>query len=260
MLNRVESALLQLRQTKPMVLCLTNYVTMDFMANALLALGAAAIMSTDEREIEKLIAISHAVNINIGTLEPEFVKRCTLAVEIAKHYKKPVVLDPVGSGASSIRTKTARELMRFADIIRGNASEIMALLEEEHKTFGVESMHQVSEAKDFANKLAKTLDCTVVVSGEEDYITDGVYHNSLKYGSFLMPLVIGMGCSLSAVIAAFRAVILDSYEASTLATAYFSLCGSLTQKTSAKPGTFRATFMDELYAANFKEMRQLCVK
>ena len=238
----LKESLKKLRETKPLVLCLTNYVTMDFMANSLLALGAAPIMSCDDRELEELIQMSHAININMGTLNAEFIDRCK------KVTGKPVILDPVGAGASFIRTKSARELMVSADIIRGNASEIMALLENENKTLGVESMHQVNDAKISANKLAEMLKCTVVVSGEEDFITDGIQLKSLMFGSPVMPLVTGMGCALTAVIAAFRAVIPNSFEAASLATAYFGMCGSAVHEKINKPGSFRTAFIDELYS------------
>lgn len=238
----LKASLKKLREIKPLVLCLTNYVTMDFMANSLLALGAAPIMSCDERELEELIQMSHAVNINIGTLNADFIERCKRVTG------KPIVLDPVGAGASIVRTQSARELMVAADIIRGNASEIMALLENENKTLGVESMHQVNDAKNSANKLAEMLKCTVVISGEEDFITNGIKQQSLNFGSPVMPLITGMGCTLTAVIAAFRAVIPDAFEAALVGTAYFGMCGSSVHKKTNKPGSFRTAFIDELYS------------
>ena len=246
MINKINTALAKLRQTKPLVLCLTNYVTMDFMANSLLALGAAPIMSCATEEIEELIKIAQAVNINIGTLNAEFIARCEVAIKFAQRYGKPIVLDPVGAGASLLRTASARRLMVFTDIIRGNASEIMALMEDEHQTHGVESTQQVQNAKDIAFKLAKTLGCTVVVSGEEDFVTDGSRQELLKFGSPIMSRITGMGCALTAVIAAFRAVMPDPFSAAAIATAYFGLCGNLAHSKTNQPGTFRAAFIDAL--------------
>lgn len=257
MLHDLEKALIQLRQLKPLVLCLTNYVTMDFMANCLLSLGAAPIMSHDTRELEELVRISHVVNLNIGTLDREFIERVYTAAQLAQKYKKPIILDPVGAGATHVRTASARDLMEHADIVRGNASEIMALLDNINKTLGVESTHHVADAAQSASILASNHQCIVVVSGEHDIVTDGQKNERLTFGSPLMPLVTGMGCTLTAVIAAFRAVVPNSYEAATLATAYFSLCGSIAAKKADKPGSFRTLFIDELYAADFAQMREV---
>lgn len=245
--NLIRAAKADIKTRKPIILCLTNFVTMDFMANSLLALGAAPIMSCDDRELEELITISNAVNLNIGTLDAAFISRCKKAAEMAKRHHKPVILDPVGAGASHIRTQSARELMPFADIIRGNASEIMALLDTKVNSAGVESTQTTATARDSADKLARNLKNTVIVSGKEDYITDGLRHESLHFGSPLMPLVTGMGCTLTAVVAAFRAVVSDSFDATRLATAYYGLCGSFAEQKAATPGAFRTAFIDTLY-------------
>ena len=257
MFHDLEKVLTQLRTTKPLVLCLTNQVTMDFMANCLLSLGAAPIMTQDIREMGELVQISHAINLNIGTLDAAFIERAELATQLAAQYNKPIILDPVGAGATFVRTDSSRSLMLSANIIRGNASEIMALLENIDKSLGVESTHLVSDATHSATLLAKNHQCTVVVSGEQDFVTDGQQEERLAFGSSLMPLVTGMGCALTAVIAAFKAVTIDSYEAACLATAYFSLCGSLAAQKTDKPGSFRTLFIDELYSADFAAMRRV---
>ncbi len=257
MINQLKTKISDLRKSKPLVLCLTNYVTMDFMANSLLALGAAPIMSVCDAEIEELIKIAHVININIGTLNDESIARYYKAAKFAKQYHKPLILDPVGAGASMIRTKCARELMKDADIIRGNASEIMALLDDHSKTLGVESLNPTSQAKDQANILANKFNCTVVISGAEDFITDGKRQESLKFGSPLMPFITGMGCTLTAVIAAFRATINDSFEAAKYATSYFGLCGNLANIKADKPATFRSAFIDELYAADTESISKI---
>lgn len=247
MINLIQTARSNIKEKKPIVLCLTNYVTMDFMANSLLALGAAPIMSCDDHELEELINISHSVYLNIGTLDNAFITRCHKAALIAKSCGKPVILDPVGAGASFIRTQGAQTLMPFADIIRGNASEIMSLIDMQTTTAGVESTQTTHVAKESADALAKQLDCTVVVSGQEDYITNGKQQASLHGGSPLMPLITGMGCTLTAVIAAFRGVLPDSFQAGLLATAYFGMCGELAEQKSTLPGSFKTAFMDALY-------------
>lgn len=254
MITTIGTALADIKKNKPLILCLTNVVTMDFMANSLLALGAAPIMSCDDSELDELIRMSQAVNLNIGTLDSAFIKRCKIATDIAKHHNKPIILDPVGAGASLSRTQSARELMAFANIIRGNASEIMALMDHHISTTGVESTHATSLAKESANRLATELNCTVIVSGEEDYITNGRQQESFTFGSSIMPLITGMGCTLTAVVAAFRSVIPDSFRAAHLATAYFGMCGTLTERQTKSPGSFRSAFIDTLYATNLESL------
>jgi len=257
MLTNLEHALTLLRRQKPLVLCLTNQVTMDFMANCLLSLGAAPVMTQDAEELEELIFISQAININIGTLDHAFLERAKHALTQTNTLAKPIILDPVGAGATRLRTRAAKTLANGADIIRGNASEIMALVDNAHQTLGVESTHNVSDAKQSARTLANQHQCTVVVSGAEDFITDGSKDHALTFGSPLMPLVTGMGCALTAVIAAFRAVISSPYEAACIGTNYFSLCGSLAAKKGDKPGSFRTLFIDELYTADIQAMGRI---
>lgn len=247
MISKINHAINTIVSTKPLILNITNMVTMDLMANGLLALGAAPLMSTCDEELEALVRISHAVNMNIGTLDKAFIERCQEVALLAQQYQKPVILDPVGAGASDIRTKTAKLLLPFVDIVRGNASEIMSLVDINVQTSGVESVHSTMQAKEHACALAKQHQITVVVSGEIDYVTNGTQEIELNYGSAVMPLVTGMGCLLTAVIAAFHAVNPHPFEAATLATAYYGLCGSAAEKMSPRPGNFRSAFIDALY-------------
>lgn len=257
MINRIESTLRRLHDARPLILCLTNFVTMDFVANCLLAVGASPVMSVDAAEFEELVQMSQAVYINLGTLDKAFISRAHQLVELANRYGKPVILDPVGAGASVLRSQTARDLMVYADIIRGNASEIMSLAGDSRQTRGVDATQSVNHAKDAALFLADLTHAAVVVSGALDFIVRGKQQASLNYGSHLMPLVTGMGCALTAVIAAFRAVESDSFEASLQAAAWFSLCGSLSALKTDRPGSFRATFIDYLYAADFEAIRNI---
>ena len=261
MIKQISEALAKLIKAKPLVLNLTNSVTQDFMANSLLAIGAAPIMTESNEELEELIKIASSVNINIGTLSKKFIERCEKAIFLAKQYKKPIVFDPVGSGASLIRTKTANNFIRHVDIVRGNASEIISLQENAiGKTFGVESTNSIVEAKNIAIELSKKYNITVIVSGPTDFITDGERESEILFGSPLMSRITGMGCTLTAVIAAFRGVLDDSFESAKFAVGYFGLCGELAAKQAATPGTFRTNFIDALYEANVIKMGAVYVK
>lgn len=256
-IDYMASLIEKIRATKPLALNLTNYVTMDMIANSLLALGAPPIMTVCDEELEELISITGSLYINIGTLDTAFIQRCHAAIEIAASLKKPIILDPVGAGASRIRTETATAMLPHADIIRGNASEILALQNASSQTKGVETRHTTSDASDTAVEIAKTYDCTVVISGPIDFVTNGTATRDIPYGSTLMPLITGMGCTLTAVIAAFHAVESNAFEAARAATTYFGLCGQYAGHITKHPGSFRTAFIDMLHAADFNALRDL---
>ncbi len=245
--NILETELMKLRQQKPLVLCLTNYVTMDFTANCLLSIGAAPIMSECLTEISELLQISNALYLNLGTLNPKFLERAQYAVECAQASHKPVILDPVGAGASNTRTQAARHFLPYAAIVRGNASEIMALTEDNSGTAGVESIHQVSDAQQTADNLARQYQNIIVISGAEDYITDGSQNILQTDGHPLMSRITGMGCSLTAVIAAFCTQNSAYFNATHNAVTFFNQAGSKAALKTSAPGTFKAMFIDELY-------------
>lgn len=257
MINKLKDNLTILRDTKPLILCLTNKVTMDFVANSLLSLGASPIISTSIDEIEELVIISQAVYINIGTINKEFIKLIRSACIEAKKYRKPIILDPVGVGASEIRTETIQDILPFIDIIRGNASEILAINNQYYKTRGVDSTHKVVDTLQAAKAIASQYNITVMVSGADDFVTDNNRQQILSFGSDLMSLVTGMGCSLVAAISAFRAINPVSYEATLYAACYFSLVGQMTAISAKAPGSFKTLFIDNLYQPDWDKMREL---
>jgi len=258
MKNDIQYALSTLKKNKPLILNLTNFVTMEFMANSLLAIGAAPIMTCSEKELDELIKMSSAININIGTLTDDFINLAKQAVSLANYYEKPIIFDPVGAGASKIRTQTARELMYHATIIRGNASEVLALLDDDVKSHGVESTLNTKHIKESAIKCSSMIDTTLVISGKVDLIIKGNHHYENHYGDDLMTSITGMGCTLSAVIAAFSAVISEPFEAAKLATCYYSYCGMFAKLSAKTPGRYKSTFIDALYQAESNEKEALC--
>jgi len=253
MIEKIQSCLERIRQTKPLVLNITNYVTMDFMANSLLALGVAPIMSEDVDELEELGALASTINLNIGTLNAQFLERASKVISL---QGKPVILDPVGAGATKSRTKAALEFLPYVRIVRGNASEIMALHTNHNKTLGIESTHASQQAINAAKALSSQHKLVVAISGETDIVVDSVHTQSLSFGSPLMQRVVGMGCTLTAVIAAFRAVEKDAFQAALLGTAYFGLCGEQAANKSKTPGSFKTAFIDSLYEPDFKGMHE----
>lgn len=257
MIPAIEAHLMRLRKCKPLILNCTNYVTMDFMANSLLAMGAAPMMSVCPEEIPELVAMASAININLGTLDSAFVAYCVRVVEMAQKHKKPVLLDPVGAGASNMRTQSAKMLMPYADVMRGNASEIIALAGDKGNTLGVESTCGAEQAYAVAADLAKRTGSIIVVSGDKDLITDGKNQAQVPYGSKLMARVTGMGCAMTATLAAFVATSEDYFAACVRGAQYFALCGMQAASVSSHAGTFRTCFIDALHAADFEKLGKL---
>ena len=246
----------QLKEAKPLILSLTNFVTMDFVANCLLAVGASPIVCVCEDELEELVSISSAIYINIGTLNDDFIRLIRRAAVLSLQYDKPIVFDPVGCGASRLRTNVASELVGRCQLVRGNASEIMALGSASFSTKGVDSVHKVEDAITAATHIAKQ-GVKVFVSGDVDHVTDGRYAKKIRFGSPMMTRVTGMGCALTAVIAAVIAIKPEPFAAAIIGGQYFSLCGELVSKKHQQPGSFKSAFIDMLYAPDFEAMRKL---
>ena len=238
-----------LREKSPLVHNITNYVAMNFSANALLAIGASPVMAHAVEEMDDMVAIASALVINIGTLDTEWVRGMLTAGRAAHRMGKPIVLDPVGVGATPYRTETAWEIIRecHPTIIRGNASEIMALVNADIKSKGVDSSQSSDNAVESARQLAKTTGAVVVISGPTDYITDGIRTETVTYGSPLMTRVTAMGCTASSIVGAFAAINPDPIEAATHAMMAMGICGERAVAKNASPGSLLINFVDELY-------------
>lgn len=248
MLNQHIELAHHIKIEKPLILNLTNDVTMDFIANGLISLGASPIMTKSIEELEDLVAISHAMVINIGTLDGDFLKRCDKASDLANKYNKPLVLDPVGAGASQYRTEVCQYLLeRYQfSVVRGNASEIMSLNHADIQTKGVDSLKETCDAVDVGKVLSNQHDVIVAISGQTDAIIQGEHVAFSSKGSDLMPQITGSGCLLTAVIAAFVSVEGEFFKATQSAVHYYGACGELAAKKAKGPGTFKPLFIDAL--------------
>lgn len=234
------------RAQKPLVVNITNYVVMNNTANALLAIGASPIMAHSKQEMAEMMSFAGALVINIGTLDSVWVPRMEYAVEQANTNQKIIVLDPVGCGASKLRTDTATNILRAADrlIVRGNASEIIALAGEKGNGKGVDSLDASETAINSGQFLANEYQCSVVISGETDYIITQTGVTKCQNGDSMMPYVTGMGCTHSALTGAFAAVG-DSTGAA--ATAVLGVAGEIAAEKSAGPGSLQINLLDALY-------------
>jgi len=242
----------RVRSQAPLVHNITNYVVMNNTANALLAIGASPVMAHAVEEVAEMAALASALVINIGTLSQEWIKAMGLAMGAARKHGVPIVFDPVGAGATGYRTRTCLDLLEQAapSVIRGNASEIMALAGDAVQTKGVDSSAAASDAEHAALALAATYACVVCVSGAVDLITDGQRLARVRNGHPMMPKVTGLGCTASAMVGAFCAVNNDPFAATIHAMMTMGICGELAAAQAAGPGTLQVQLIDAFYNLN----------
>lgn len=250
------SALGLIREANPLVHSITNYVVMNSTANVLLAMGASPIMAHAAEEMEEIVAFPGAMVINIGTLSNEWIKAMIMAVELAHKSGKPWVLDPVGAGATTLRTDTAKRLLDTAkpSVIRGNPSEILALAHEGAKTKGVDSINKMEDAVSAAKAIAKDLGTVVAITGEKDLVTDGDRSLVITGGHHMMAKVTGTGCAASVIVGAFLTVEKDSLLAAAFGLAFFGVAGAKAGMQTDWPGTFWTNTVDQLYAVTPAQM------
>ena len=245
----LSAAIAAVRTKSPLVHSITNYVVMNNSANALLSIGASPVMAHWKDEMEEMTAIAGALVINIGTLDTEWIEGMKAAGLAASRRGTPIVLDPVGAGATSQRTNAAWEIINLCHptIIRGNGSEIMALVDANVKSKGVDSSASSDDALSAAKKLAAETGAVVVISGETDYITNGTDVFTVEGGNPIMTSVTGMGCTATALVGAFAAVESDPMVAATAAMAVMSLAGERAAVNARGNGSMQMHFLDELY-------------
>jgi hydroxyethylthiazole kinase len=245
-----------IREKKPLIHNITNYVVMNYTANALLALGASPVMAHAPNEVEEMVAFAGALVLNIGTLEDDWITSMLKAGKKASEQKTPIILDPVGSGATTLRTNSAKQIIAETrlSVIRGNASEILSLRHEDSQTKGVDSIHSVDEAAQTATILAQELKTTLAITGPVDLITDGKRVIRVANGHPLMGYVTGTGCTATVAIGAFLAVDQDPVSATATALAFFGLAGEVAGKNSDAPGTFMIHLLDALYTISPDEL------
>ncbi len=253
----IEKNLQRLREKKPLVQNITNYVVMNTTANALLALGAASVMAHAIEELEDMLKIADSLVINIGTLDSRWVESFIEAANIAGDLKKPVLLDPVGAGATSYRTNTALKILNTGNVtaLRGNMSEIAALLGK-GTTRGVDtSYYDSNTAQSIAIKAAEEFDLITAVTGPVDYVSDGKKVFEIKNGVELLSRVTGTGCMVSAITGAFLSV--DTpLRAAISALTVFGVAAELAYENSQYPGSFHIELYNSLYRIDEKMLKK----
>jgi hydroxyethylthiazole kinase len=239
----------KIRAEAPLIHNITNYVVMNTTANALLAVGASPVMAHAVGEVEVMVGYARALVLNIGTLSPAWVQAMLRAGRVARQRSIPIVLDPVGAGATPLRTDTALELLREVSptVVRGNASEIRALGSQVGATKGVDSTDAVDSALEAAHTLANRHGLVVSISGPTDIIVGRETVARVHNGHPMMTRVTGMGCTASALTGALLAVESSPALAATQAMVLGGIAGELAAARSQGPGSFQANFLDALY-------------
>jgi hydroxyethylthiazole kinase len=244
-------ALRELRERRPLVHQITNYVVMNETANATLALGALPVMAHAREEVEEMVALAGALVLNIGTLSPHWIEAMLLAGKAANEHGVPVVLDPVGAGATRFRTETARRLLDEVKVavLRGNQGEVATLVGVQAEVRGVESIGAGGAPADLARTAALNLGLVASVTGPIDHVSDGERVLAVANGHELLAAVTGTGCMSSAITGCFLAVARDRpFEAAAGALAAFGVAAEDAARDSKGPGSFHVGLYDALAA------------
>lgn len=241
--------LTKLRDKKPLVHNITNWVVTNVTANALLQIGALPVMAHAREEVEEMVKAAGALVLNIGTLTPPLVEAMMLAGKRANQIGVPVVFDPVGAGATRLRTETSRLLLRELSIaiLRGNSGEISVLAGLGGEVKGVEAVSSGGDRGEIAKQAAREFRTVAALTGPKDYISDGERLLVVGNGHPLLAAVTGTGCMSSAVVAAFAAVTDDYLMAAAAGLAAFGLAAEHASATSRGPGSFQIALSDALY-------------
>ncbi|EHS56160.1 hydroxyethylthiazole kinase [Paenibacillus kribbensis] len=243
--------LTKVHSSNPLVHNMTNVVVTNFTANGLYALGASPVMAYAPEEVADMAKIAGAVVLNIGTLNRELIDAMIIAGQSANAHGVPVLLDPVGAGATRFRTESALRILSEVNIsmVRGNAAEVAHLIGEAREIKGVDAGGSPSSSHvELAVRAARALNTIVVITGKEDVITDGVEVRVINGGDALLTKVTGAGCLLTSVLGAFAAVEPNLLLAGTAGLAFYGAAASRAAARTADqgPGSFQIAFLDEL--------------
>ncbi len=238
----------KMKSNRPLVHCMTNDVVQEITADVLLASGASPAMIIAQEECEDFARIANTLLVNVGTIFPERVQAMVSAIETMNNMNKPWVLDPVAAGVIPWRDEVLKRLLELRPtVVRGNASEIMALVGASNGGKGVDSLDESKNAINAAKALAIKTHGVVAVTGESDFVTDGEEVIEIPGGHVMATLVVGTGCSLSAMVAAFCATCPCPLSATAAALALAKRAQEMAIANSKGPGSFHSAYLDALY-------------
>jgi hydroxyethylthiazole kinase len=255
--SRAVEIMVRVRSSKPLVHQITNFVVMNETANITLCAGALPVMAHARQEVEEMLGAAHALVLNLGTLWPEQVDAMLLAGRRANVRGIPVVLDPVGAGATRFRTESAHRVLDRLSvaIVRGNLAEVATLAGYQANISGVESSGASGDPAEVAAACARKFGCVAAITGRVDTVSDGTRLARVSNGHELMSRVTGTGCMSTAVTAAYAAVESDSLVATASALAAFGLAGEIAAQGAPGPGTFHVRLYDALAQMTAETLR-----
>ena len=258
LINACTNLFYDIREKNPLIHNITNYVTVNDCANAILAIGASPIMADDNAEVEEIVSISSTLVINLGTLNQRTIASMIMAGKKANELNIPVVLDPVGAGASKLRSQTTQQILSQVDIavIRGNLSEISFLAGFKASTKGVDTAKadEKNDTVTIAKAVSNRYSCVVGITGKVDVISDGIRVTKIANGHKLLSKVTGTGCMTSALVGSFCGITRDYYTATVAGIAAMGISGEVAFERVGAMGTgsFHINIIDVLSNMNSK--------
>lgn len=272
LLKTIEKTLTEIKEKNPLTHCITNSVTINDCANAVLAIGGSPFMAEDAEELEEVVTIADALVINIGKLSKEQINSMNVSAEVANKTGTPIILDPVGVGVTQLRNRTTLNLIENYKMaaIRGNISEIKAIakltgiIDENNTAKGVDvniddiiTEENLKANGEIIKELANKLDATILASGPIDILSDGTTTIAIDNGDDMMPLITGSGCMLSSIVGSCIGGS-TPLEGTLVAILAMNIAG---EKARAKvdekdegTGSFRAYLIDYLYKTNAESL------
>jgi len=252
--KRIYGMIERIHQERPLIHNITNMVAMNDSANIILAVGGLPVMAHAQEEVGEMVKAAGALVLNIGTLTPEQIESMIIAGKVANSLKIPVILDPVGAGATNLRTESALRLQEKIkiNIVRGNFAEISILAGLKGNIKGVESIGTEKNSVEIACSLARKYNQVAIITGKQDVVTDGKTVIEIDNGSPMLGTITATGCMVTSLIATFAAVGEDYLLASTGALVCFGLAGERAAVKAQGPGSFKVNLFDEIYNLNEK--------
>lgn len=250
--EKISVNLSSIKERSPLIHHITNYVTVNDCANIVLAIGGSPVMADDLEEVAEMVGFASALVLNIGTLNSRTIESMLVAGRRAKELGVPVILDPVGVGATKLRTNTAEKLIKELkpEVIRGNMSEIKVLAGQNAAIKGVDSLADEQGSSIIARNFASELSCVIAITGKTDVVSDGRQVCLLDNGHPILADVTGTGCMTSSLVAAFCGVTNDYFTASVAGILSMGIAGEMAQSSlrcGEGIGTFRARLFDSIY-------------
>lgn len=256
MVSRIAKMMTEVRTKNPLVHHLTNYVTVNDCANITICAGGSPVMSDAARDVPEMVRISSSVVLNIGTLKPRTIESMIVAGKEANDAGIPVILDPVGAGATRYRTESVMKILDGVEIsvIKGNSGEIGVLAGTGGEVRGVDSVSTMSDCAETVKLFAKNTGAVVAMTGPVDYVSDGKKVAILSNGDRYLECVSGTGCMVSSVVGCYTGTHGANLKSVAAAISVFCIAGEIAAQDCKGPGSFKVSLFDSMYNLTEKDV------